>query len=155
MKRIITVVLAIVAAGLAWYLGSPLFLDERVAETAPVNVAALANGTFTEIDGAHWASGTATILENPDGVRILRFEEGFESSNGPDLRVLLSIHPEPRNSNQLGEYIELADLKGNIGSQNYEIPADVDLAEIQSVVIYCSPFRVVFSTATLVSAVTN
>jgi hypothetical protein len=40
-------------------------------------------------------------------------------------------------------------LKGNIGSQNYEIPADVDVSQYQSVVIYCMPFHVVFSTATL------
>ena len=30
-----------------------------------------------------------------------------------------------------------------------EIPADVDLSDYQSVVIYCVPFHVVFATATL------
>ncbi len=47
------------------------------------------------------------------------------------------------------DMIDLGSLKGNVGDQNYEIPADVDLSEYQSIVIYCQPFHVVFSIATL------
>ena len=47
------------------------------------------------------------------------------------------------------DYVHLGALKGNIGNQNYEIPAEVDLSEYKSVVIYCVPFHVVFATATL------
>jgi hypothetical protein len=43
----------------------------------------------------------------------------------------------------------LGPLKGNIGNQNYAIPEDVDLSQFSSVVIYCKPFHVVFSYATL------
>ena len=42
-----------------------------------------------------------------------------------------------------------SDGSGNLGNQNYEIPAGVDLSEYQGVVIYCVPFHVVFATATL------
>jgi hypothetical protein len=47
------------------------------------------------------------------------------------------------------DYIDLGFLKGNIGDQNYDLPAGVDLSQYNSVVIYCLPFHVVFSTATL------
>jgi hypothetical protein len=51
---------------------------------------------------------------------------------------------------EVGEdQVELGQLKGNVGNQNYEIPAEIDLSLYQSVVIYCLPFQVVFSTATL------
>jgi len=40
-------------------------------------------------------------------------------------------------------------LKGNVGNQNYEIPGDAEIGQFGSVVIYCQPFHVVFSTATL------
>ena len=40
-------------------------------------------------------------------------------------------------------------MKGNVGNQNYGIPDDVNLDEFQSVVIYCVPFGVVFSSAAL------
>jgi hypothetical protein len=46
-------------------------------------------------------------------------------------------------------YLDLGSLKGNIGNQNYEIPAGTDISEYQSVVIYCLPFHVIFSTATI------
>ena len=46
----------------------------------------------------------------------------------------------------------LGSLKGNVGNQNYEIPADADVNALFSVVIYCSPFHVVFSVAPLKKA---
>ena len=46
-------------------------------------------------------------------------------------------------------YIDLGKLKGNIGNQNYPIPADLDLSPGGSVVIYCVPFHVIFSVASL------
>ncbi len=45
---------------------------------------------------------------------------------------------------------EVAQLKGNIGGQNYLLPADLDLSTLKSVVIYCRRFTRVFSTAGLV-----
>ncbi len=119
-----------------------------VKPTAPVEVTAVASGEFENADDFHQGSGTATIYTLEDGSRILRFED-FEVTNGPDLRVLLASAEKPTTSDELGDYIELAGLKGNIGAQNYEIPADVDLSLYSSVVIYCKPFHVVFSLATL------
>ena len=57
----------------------------------------------------------------------------------------------PRSSAQLHEQgaFEVARLKGNVGDQNYALPADLDLSTYRSVVIYCKRFGVVFSTAEL------
>ena len=49
----------------------------------------------------------------------------------------------------LGDYLDLGSLKGNIGDQNYAIPARIDLSEYGSVVIYCVPFRAIFAIAPL------
>ncbi|HST12912.1 MAG TPA: DM13 domain-containing protein, partial [Terriglobales bacterium] len=48
-------------------------------------------------------------------------------------------------------FLELGSLKGNIGDQNYEIPADVDLAKYRAVTIWCKRFSVNFGTAPLSS----
>lgn len=122
------------------------------APEAPAEPVALSSGSFTVVDDLHQASGTATIYQLPDGQRVLRFEN-FESTNGPDLFVGLSSHPMPRTSEEVheGTYVELAGLKGNKGNQNYAIPAELDLRQFQSVVIYCRAFSVVFSTAELVT----
>lgn len=113
----------------------------------------LASGSFIDIDDFHGGSGTATVYELADGSQILRFEN-FEVTNGPDLYVYLSGSPDPRASNEVMDtgYVDLGSLKGNVGDQNYDIPPGTDLSQYQSVVIYCVPFHVVFSTATLAGA---
>lgn len=145
-------ILAVVAgAPIAWYLASPLFLN-RVVEEAPVGGAGeLARGAFVDADSFHKGSGTALIVQ--DGAqRVLRFED-FQVTNGPDLYVYLAKHPQPRSRQEVAQgYVSLGKLKGNIGPQNYAIPGDVDLTRYRSVVIYCQPFHVVFSTATLEEA---
>ena len=98
----------------------------------------------------HRGSGQAIIYRGTDGSHLLRLEN-FNVTNGPDLRVLVSPHPDPRSRDDLNSrgYVELARLKGNRGNQNYPIPDNVDVSTVNSVIIYCSPFHVIFSVAPL------
>ena len=122
------------------------------ADEAPGPVA-LSTGSFRDADNFHHGSGQATIYQLPDGTYLLRLED-FNGTNGPELHVLLSPHPDPTSRSQVTGpgYIDLGDLKGNIGNQNYPVPAGVDVTGYQSVVIYCKPFHVLFSVAPLKSA---
>ncbi|MEZ4661928.1 MAG: DM13 domain-containing protein [Caldilineaceae bacterium] len=115
-------------------------MDDAMPEAEAEWVVA-AQGQFMDADSFHKGSGTATIYQQGDQ-RVLRFED-FESTNGPDLHVLLVENV----TGDMGDYVDLGSLKGNIGNQNYEIPADVDLSQFSGVMIYCMPFHVVFSTA--------
>ena len=121
---------------------------EPMPETA--EPAALRRGSFRDVDRLHRGSGSATVYRLADGAHVLRLQN-LEVTNGPDLRVLLASHPDPRSRNDLdgGGYVELAPLKGNVGNQNYAIPADLDVTSYKSVVIYCRPFHVLFSVAPL------
>ena len=110
--------------------------------------AAVAMGMFRDADDFHRGSGSATMFRGPDGNHILRFED-FMVTNGPALSVLLSTATEVTSSENLGEYLDLGPLKGNIGNQNYEVPAGTDVNQYKTVVIYCVPFHVVFATAPL------
>lgn len=178
-------VLTIPAIALAWWLGSPLFLDTTVDETFPAAaptttrsvevqstepdttdttdpVAAddeetagpveLLSGSFVDADAAHRGSGSATIFELDDGSRVLRLEE-FEVTNGPDLHVLLVPTGETVDRDLVAAvgYEDLGKLKGNVGNQNYVVPDGFDPDGAWTVVIYCEPFHVVFSTAQLSS----
>ena len=187
-RRLLTVagVLAIPALALAWWLGSPLFLDTTVDETFPIVEAAsqendeldalsaesetpdapalvvseadeaatgpvqVLRGAFVDADAAHRGSGSASVFELEDGSHVLRFEE-FEVTNGPDLHVLLVPTADPIDRDVLTDvgYEDLGKLKGNIGNQNYDLPEGFDLSGPWTVVIYCEPFHVVFSTAQL------
>ena len=104
-------------------------------------------GAFAGVDDFHKGSGMAQIFKS-DEWQLLRLEN-FNVTNGPDLRVLLSSNSNPTSKDTLGEYIELGKLKGNMGNQNYDIPKSIDTNVYKSVVIYCKPFGVVFSTAAL------
>jgi hypothetical protein len=111
----------------------------------------VAEGEFVHIDAIHQGQGTATIYQMPDNSKILRFED-FTVTNGPDLRVVLSLSEEPKTPEEveLNDLdLELGRLRGTVGNQNYEIAPEVDISQYNSVVIYCRAFNVVFSTATL------
>lgn len=112
----------------------------------------LAQGTFYPL--VHAVQGTATLYLLEDGTRTLRFEN-FQVDNGPDLAVWLV--PNETVPNQIGTvpagYYELGKLKGNQGDQNYEIPADLDLSQFKSVVVWCVSFSTPFAAAPIQSAV--
>ena len=122
--------------------------DQQMVEPMPGAPQLLASGEFQDADRFHKGSGTAKLYDIPSIGHVLRFEE-FKATNGPDLHVLLAAAPQPTNRHDLGDYLDLGSLKGNVGDQNYELPADTDLTAYASVVIYCKPFHVVFATATL------
>ncbi len=142
-----------VQMGVAAALNPPQVSEEMPLMLAEPRDAVKAAGSFQGADSFHEGSGNAVIYEIAPGKRLLRLED-FMVTNGPDLRVLLVNAPDPESHSDLDAagYVELGKLKGNIGSQNYPIPANLDLAQAQSVVIYCNPFRVVFSVAPLAMA---
>ena len=113
----------------------------------------IATGNFRDADSFHQGSGAATIYRSADGSGLLRLED-FRVTNGPDLHVLLSPATDPvsRDELQAASYVGLGKLKGNIGNQNYEIPANIDANAQGSVIIYCMPFHVIFSVAPLAPA---
>ena len=122
-----------------------------VEEAQQAATSELARGSFVRIDPLHWARGNATIYRLADARNVLRLQD-FQAANGPDLRVMLSASPAPGSPaalNEGGLALDLGRLKGNVGNQNYEIPAGLDLSRYNSVVIFCRRFNIIFSTATL------
>ena len=110
--------------------------------------AILASGTFRPV--AHAGEGRATIHELEDGRRILRLT-AFRTDNGPDLFVVLvaaSDAPDDETVERAG-YVSLGPLRGNVGDQNYEVPAELDLSLYRAVSIWCRRFGVNFAAAAL------
>jgi hypothetical protein len=107
-------------------------------------------GEFKDQDAFHKGSGTATIILGPNGTHLLRLEN-LDVTNGPELHVILSpsSNPKGRDDVMTSGWAALGELRGNRGNQNYPIPPNVDVSKQGSVVIYCKPFHVVFSVATL------
>mgnify|MGYP003499503488 CR=1 FL=1 len=185
--KILTVVGALVATGVAYWLISPLFIDKEVIEDIPfvsknsnireqvpdVEIRSdygsammeardhgkemndsmpngepkeVAKGTLVEV--AHEGTGDVKIITLGNNGAILRLEN-LDVLNGPDVRVLLSPSTYIKGKADLGDYVELGEMKGNKGNQNYEIPTNVDVTKYNTVVIYCKTFGVVFNVAHL------
>jgi Electron transfer DM13 len=148
--------LLLIAAVALWAAFRPerLFVNAKINEAMPTSANAtgaetvLASGTFHSV--AHDGKGTASIYKLSDGKRILRFTN-FETSNGPDVHVYLVAANDATDSEMVKKagFREIGSLKGNIGDQNYELPADVDLAKYRAVTIWCQRFSVNFATAPL------
>ena len=110
----------------------------------------VASGRFADADAVHRGSGRALLYRLGDGRHLLRFED-FRTTNGPDLVVYLATHPAPTSADDVTDsgYISLGKLKGNVGSQNYVVPANIDVSAYKSAVIWCELFGVLFSPAPL------
>jgi hypothetical protein len=160
-KRILIITTGAVVALIGWYLFRPelLVISRSVNEALPGAAAqqttaarpapvVLAQGTFHPV--SHDTRGHATIYQLPDGKRVVRFSD-FETSNGPDVQVyLVATHDAADNDTVTrAGFIRLGALKGNIGDQNYDLPADVDLNTYRAVTIWCRRFGVNFGTAPL------
>lgn len=141
----VVVAVAVVAAVAVGYFGvHTLVLDETVDEDMPT----FASGAVVEDEPAATSSfeardksgeGTVTLLT--DGTQtFVRFEDDFSTDNGPDLYAVAVVG---------GERVELGTLKGNRGAQNYELPAEVDPAEVEAVQVWCKRFDSTFVEAPL------
>ena len=125
--------------------------DQAASETMPQNEPQIiASGEFVDADAIHKGSGSATVYELPDGQHLVRFEE-FRTTNGPALVVYLAKHPSPMSASDVSDngFVQLGKLKGNVGNQNYPVPAGTVIEDYNSVVIWCELFDVLFSPAAL------
>ena len=148
-------VILIVVGAVAWYAFRPerLFINQKVNEQFPTASAAsnkLATGQFHS--GAHETKGNATVLQLADGKKTLRLTD-FTTSNGPDLHVYLVAANDAKDSDAVTKagFVDLGSLKGNIGDQNYDLPANADLVKYRAVTIWCKRFSVNFGTAPLMN----
>jgi hypothetical protein len=143
-----------------WYLFRPelLFINKTVNEALPMSAAnaqssarELARGQFKGL--AHETSGTAAIYQLEGNRRTLRLTD-FTTSNGPDVHVYLVAAPEANDNETVlkAGFVDLGSLKGNVGDQNYDIPAEVDLVKYRSVAIWCARFNVNFGSSALAPA---
>jgi hypothetical protein len=176
-RKSILVGAAVVMVGVLWYLFRPdaLVISKTVNEpfpaeersvsalpesssmAAPASVVAdapaaepvhLTSGRFHT--NAHETRGLATIYRLADGRRVLRLTQ-FATSNGPDVRVYLVAADDVQDeaAAKRAGFVDLGALKGNVGDQNYDVPAGLDLRRYRAVSIWCRRFSVNFGAAHL------
>jgi hypothetical protein len=122
----------------------PAYDNETVIESFPTAaVAPTPAGAIRGID--HRASGTAVIYRQPDGRYVVGLED-IDIQPGPDYD--LYVVPGENREATLGG-VRLGDLRGNRGTQFYEVPAGVNLGDGPwTVLVWCQTFAVPVAGAT-------
>jgi hypothetical protein len=129
-----------------------IFLADIVASDQVDNKSArkiVATGTFIHAnpgDPIHYGKGKVTAYQD-----LVHLEGDFEVGPGPKFHVYLvpekNVIPSTNVSRTM--FVDLGRLKAFKGSQNYDIPAGVDVAKYDSAVIWCEQFSVLISPAAL------
>lgn len=112
--------------------------DTTPAPTEPVRVS---SGTLHGV--GHDASGTASVYERSDGSRVVGLE-AIDIEPGPDYRVFV-VPGLDRESP--GDGLELDALRGNQGTQYYEVPSGTDVGPGWTVLVWCRAFGVPIANA--------
>ncbi|MEM7556382.1 MAG: DM13 domain-containing protein [Cyanobacteria bacterium P01_A01_bin.84] len=111
----------------------------------------IASGSFVTTEQDHPTKGVAKIVKI-NGKRYLEFSKTFTTARGPKVRVVLHRNQTVPVNLKKANYLAIASLKKFDGTQRYEIPANIDLDDFQSVAIWCEKFNVTFGYARLQDA---
>ncbi|GAC1658814.1 MAG: hypothetical protein NVS9B1_19590 [Candidatus Dormibacteraceae bacterium] len=134
-----TVAVAAPAIGPAPAAGSA----EPAPSPSPAGPLLYAAGSLKRVDAVHFGSGRVTI-QSLGARRFLRFED-VAIAGAPNMYVYLSNG----NDGRPGTFVDLGPLRATNGSFNYELPPDLDLGPIHSVVVWCRAFSVTVTWADL------
>ncbi|MGH8632592.1 MAG: DM13 domain-containing protein [Burkholderiales bacterium] len=129
-----------------------IFLADIVAADRVEDKAArkiVATGMFIHAnprDPIHYGKGKLTVYQD-----LVHLDGDFEVGPGPKFYIYLVPEKNVIPSTNVAKtmYVDLGRLKAFKGSQNYPVPAGVDLAKFDSVVIWCEQFGVLISPAAL------
>jgi len=99
----------------------------------------LTEGAWTK--GGYEIEGSWSIVESDEG-RFVVLADDFATRKAPDLKIFLSPRKlsELGNRNATSESAFVAALERNRGGQRYRLPAEVDLADYQTILIHCEKF---------------
>jgi hypothetical protein len=98
------------------------------------------------IDGIdHRASGDAVVYRQPNGPLLVGLEL-IDIQPGPDYDVYVVPGADQED---IGDGVRLDDLRGNKGTQYYEVPASTDVTTGEwTVLVWCETFDVPVAGAT-------
>lgn len=139
LRKEVKISILVVVLLMAFYLISPIFNVVEMQDEISSDVEIISQGIFME--QKHEVSGKV-LLVNDNENKILRFED-FETVNGPNLHIYLSADLEAN------DYIDLGEIKATKGDVNYELENSIDLEKYNKVLVWCVPFKVLFSYAEL------
>ena len=120
-------------------------LATATAETV-VQVAATASAQSGEFERrSKRLQGDWEVVQRGEKTFIV-FSDDFRAARGPDLKIFLSptAYDDVNGNTAVNGSVNIGELKATRGGQEYEIPASVNLADFQSVLVHCEEFSVLW-----------
>lgn len=129
------------------YIFPPPVAMEQVIDADKKKI--VATGMFIHAnpsDPIHYGRGGVTVYDD-----TVHLESDFEVGPGPKFHVYLVPTRDITSNSQVEGtmFVDLGQLRAFKGSQNYAVPAGVNLSNYGSVVVWCEQFGVLISPATL------
>lgn len=89
--------------------------------------------------------GSWTVEQRGEKTFIV-FADDFRAANGPDLKIFLSPKSiaNATGKNAVDGSINIGELKKTKGTQEYEVPAGINLADFGSVLVHCEAYSVLW-----------
>ena len=133
------------------YVFPPPMATEQLADAEHSKLVAF--GSFIHVnpsDPVHYGKGRVSVYEH-----TVFLEPDFEVGPGPAFHVYLVPKASIRSTSDLKDVmvVDLGGLRAFKGSQQYAIPAGVNLKDYPTVMIWCERFGVLISPADLTTAV--
>ncbi|MEM9422903.1 MAG: DM13 domain-containing protein [Pseudomonadota bacterium] len=116
------------------------------AETAAAQVTIsneLPSGDF--IKKKKRLKGAWEVVQLGDKTFIV-FGDDFRAANGPDLKIFLSPQSvsDVTGKTAVNGSVNIGELKATKGTQEYEIPAGINLDDFSSVLVHCEAYSVLW-----------
>lgn len=177
-KKLFIAVVLVIAAGIAWYLISPLWRNIRLNEESPFVIQdrfeTMDDQTRNQFEEAVKQSQTQSeqkIMQEsmPSGARIVA--QGIFKSRAHDVQgqALLveqdgkkiirfenfktingpNLHIYFGSELSNRDFVDLGKIRATEGNVNYEVDSSVDISRYNKVMVWCVPFGVLFSYAEL------
>jgi len=110
-----------------------------IAQPASAEVTMTQTGEFTK--KTYKVNGSWTVVQR-DGQTFIKLSDDFKTKRGPDLKIFLSPSSvaSVNGDNAVNGALKLGALKSNKGAQEYLVPAGVNLADYNSVLVHCEAF---------------
>lgn len=133
MFKAIALSIAVSAASVS--IAAPAFADTVAAH----------GQTHSFVKKSKSIKGSFHVVERGEKTFIV-FSDDFKAKRGPDLKVFLSPTGirSANGKNAVTGSINLGKLQTNKGAQEYEVPAGVDLANFESVLVHCEAYSVLW-----------
>ena len=133
--------LAIGLSGMAAY--APALAEAQSAVSIEQQVDHQTSGDF--VRKSKRLKGSWTVEQRGDKTFIV-FSDDFRAANGPDLKIFLSPKSVSgaTGKNAVDGSINIGELQKTKGTQEYEIPAGVNLSDFGSVLVHCEAYSVLW-----------